>query len=114
MGACDKIELLRLEGRYLQFVVETHTELNLLEHVELCQDCKKEILEAVENDTPLADYGNLFQKKVEDPIVPQSNDYSNPVNFIDARIHWRKRRLKELLENAEMELSSLRARISEF
>jgi len=111
MGRCDTIELLRLEGRYLKFIVENHTELNLLEHVERCDECKEEILRAVENDEPLADYGNLFQKEVEDPIVPQSSDYRTPVNFIDARIQWRKRRLKELMENAEMELSSLKARL---
>ena len=113
MGKCDTIELLRLEGRYLKFIVENHTELNLLEHVEKCKDCKEEILRAVEKDEPLADYGNLFQKEVDDPIVPQSSDYKNPANFIDARIQWRKRRLNELLmENAEMELKSLRTRLA--
>lgn len=111
MGKCETIELLRLEGRYLKFIVENHTELNLLEHVEECEECKKEILQAVENDTPLADYGNLFQKDVEDQIVPQWSDYKNPVNFIDARIQWRKRRLKELMENAELELGNLRERL---
>lgn len=111
MGKCETIELLRLEGRYLKFIVENHTELNLLEHVEKCDECKKEILQAVENDTPLADYGNLFQKEVEDEIVPQWGDYKNPVNFIGARIQWRKRRLKELMENAELELGNLRERI---
>ena len=113
MGKCDTIELLRLEGRYLKFIVENHTELNLLEHVEKCEECQKEILRAVEKDEPLADYGNLFQKEVEDQIVPQSSDYRNPVNFINARIQWRKRRLKELMENAEMELKSLRARLAD-
>jgi len=91
MGKCDTIELLRLEGRYLKFIVENHTELNLLEHVEKCEECQKEILRA----------------------VPQSSDYRNPVNFINARIQWRKRRLKELMENAEMELKSLRARLAD-
>lgn len=113
MGRCETIELLRLEGRYLKFIVETHTELNLLEHVERCDECKKEILRAVENDEPLADYGNLFQKEVDDPIVPQSSDYTNHINFIDSRIQWRKRRLNELMENAEMELASLRARLAD-
>jgi TorA maturation chaperone TorD len=113
MGKCDTIELLRLEGRYQKFIVENHTELNLLEHVEKCEDCKEEILRAVEKDELLADYGNLFQKEVADPIVPQSSDYKNPANFIDTRIQWRKRRLNELMENAEMELKSLRARLAD-
>lgn len=113
MGKCEKIEMLRLEGRYLKFIIETHTELNLLEHVEECDDCKEEILRAVEKDEPLADYGNLFQKDVEDEIVPQWEDYKNPVNFIDARIQWRKRRLQELMKNAELELSNIRTRLSD-
>lgn len=111
MGKCDTIEMLRLEGRYLKFIIETHTELNLLEHVEKCEDCKQEILGAVEKDEPLADYGNLFQKQVEDAIVPQWDDYKNPVNFIDSRIQWRKRRLSELLKNAELELGNIRERL---
>jgi hypothetical protein len=113
MGKCDTIELLRLEGRYLKFIVETHTELNLLEHVEGCDECKQEILPAVQNDEPLADYGNLFQTEVEDQIVPQWSDYKNPVNFIDARIQWRKRRLQELMENAELELGNIRTRLTD-
>ncbi len=113
MGRCETIKLLRLEGRYLKFIVANHTELNQREHGERCDECKEEILKAVEKAEPLADYGNLFQKEVEDPIVPQSSDYKNPVNFIDARIQWRKRRLNKLMENAEMELSSLRARLAD-
>jgi hypothetical protein len=35
----------------------------------------------------------------------------NPENYIDARIQWRKRRLKELLDNAELELGNLRERL---
>ena len=111
MGKCETIEFLRLEGRYLKFTVETHTELNLLEHVEKCTECKNEIHNAVEKDEPLVDYGNLFQKNVEDQIVPQWTDYRKPENYIDARIQWRKRRLKELLENAELELNDLRERL---
>ena len=111
MGKCETIEFLRLEGRYLKFIVETHTELNLLEHVEKCTKCKKEILNTVEKNEPLVDYGNLFQKNVEDQIVPQWTDYRNPENYIDARIQWRKRRLKELLDNAELELNDLRERL---
>ena len=113
MGKCEKIDLLRLEGRYLKFIVETHTELNLLEHAEKCSECKQAVLLAVEKDEPLADYGNLFQKDVEDDIVPRWGDYKNPLNFIDARIQWRKRRLQELMKNAELELGNIRERLSD-
>lgn len=111
MARCDKINLLKLQGQYLGFIVENHAELNILEHIEQCTGCRQQILEAVEKDQPLPDYGNLFQRKFDDETVPQYGDYKNPVNFINARINWRKRKLKELIKNAEMELEDLETRL---
>jgi len=111
MARCDKINLLKLQGQYLGFIVENHAEINILEHIEECTECRKQIKEAVEKNQPLPDYGNLFQREFDDEIVPQYSDYKNPVNFIDARIQWRKRKLKELIKNAEMELEDLETRL---
>ncbi|MCW4048887.1 MAG: hypothetical protein NWE89_04040 [Candidatus Bathyarchaeota archaeon] len=111
MEDCETLDLLRLEGRYMKFIVETMSELNLLEHVEKCETCRDKVRKAMENDQHLADFGNLFEKTVEDETVPQHSDYKNPDNFMDARIQWRKRRLKQLLENAELELQDLRKRV---
>jgi len=111
MEKCDKINLLKLEGQYLGFIVESHAELDILDHIEQCTDCRKKIREAVLKDQPLPDYGNLFQREFDDPSVPQYSDYKNPVNFIDVRIQWRKRKLKELIKNAEMELQDLESRL---
>jgi hypothetical protein len=111
MVKCEKINLLKLQGQYLRFIVENHTELNILEHIEKCSQCRKDILEAFRKDTPLPDYGNLFQREFEDNIVPLYSDYKNPVNFIDARIQWRKRKLTELTENAGLELTDLESRL---
>jgi len=104
MAKCDKVNLLKLQGQFMEFIVENHAELNILEHIEQCTDCRKKIQEAVLKEQQLPDYGNLFQREFDDPTVPQYSDYKNPVNFINARIQWRKRKLKELIKNAEMEL----------
>lgn len=111
MAKCDKINLEKLQGQYLGFIVENHAELNILEHIENCGECRAQIQEAVEKDQPLPDYGNLFQREFDDQTVPQYKDYKNPKNFINARVQWRKRKLKELIKNAEMELEDLESRL---
>lgn len=111
MAKCDKINLLKLQGKYLMFIVENHAELNILEHIEQCEECRLRIRESVEKEKPLPEYGNLFQRKISDETVPQYSDYKNPVNFIDDRVLWRKRKLKALIQNAEMELEDLETRL---
>ena len=111
MAKCDKVNLLKLQGQYLGFIVENHAELDILDHIEQCTDCRKKIQEGVLKDQSLPDYGNLFQREFEDSTVPQYSDYKNPMNFIDARIQWRKRKLKELIKDAEMELEDLESRL---
>jgi hypothetical protein len=66
---------------------------------------------AIEKDESLPDYGTLFQREFDDKTVPQYHDYKNPMNFIDARVLWRKQKLKELIKNAEMELEDLENRL---
>jgi hypothetical protein len=111
MDKCEKVNLLKLQGQYLLFIVENTAELNILEHIETCKECRKQILDAVKNDKPIPDYGNLFQHDFNDPTIPQYTEYKNPLNFIDARIHWRKRKLKELIKNAETELNDIETRL---
>lgn len=111
MEKCDKVNLLKLQGQYLMFVIENHAELNILEHIEECSKCRQTIIKAVEAEKPLPDYGNLFQREYDDPTVPQYSDYKKTENFVDARIQWRKRKLKELIKNAEMELTDLETRL---
>ena len=65
----------------------------------------------IADDMPLPEYGNLFQRQVEDETIPQYTDYKHVDNFIKARINWRRRRLQELIKDAEMELEDLRKRI---
>jgi len=111
MDSCDKVNLLKLQGQYMGFIVEGQTELEILDHIESCTECRQEIKEALENDKPLPDYGNLFQRDMENPAVPRYSDYKKPMNFIDARIQWRKNRVKQLMKEAEMELKDLESRL---
>ncbi|RLI03961.1 hypothetical protein DRO31_00435 [Candidatus Bathyarchaeota archaeon] len=111
MQKCDKVNLLKLQGQYLMFIVENTAELNILEHIEQCSGCKANIIKAVKEDRPVPDYGNMFQREFDDQTVPQYSDYKKPENFVDARVQWRKRKLKELIKNAEMELADLETRL---
>jgi hypothetical protein len=111
MQKCDKVNLLKLQGQYLMFIVENTAELNILEHIETCSQCRENIINAVKEDSPLPDYGNLFQRTFDDQTVPQYSEYKKTENFIDARVQWRKRKLKELIKNAEIELADLETRL---
>jgi len=112
MEDCEQLNLRRLEGSYLKFIVENHAELSLLEHVEKCTACSESIKRLVEAGGHSDDFGSLFQREIDDPSVPQFTDHRNFEGFMDARIQWRKDRLTQLNENAEAELEDLRRRIS--
>lgn len=112
MVECEQLNLRRLEGRYLKFMVENHAELSLLEHVEKCVECRERIRRLVETGGHSADFGSLFQGEVGDPSAPRFEDHGDPEEFMDARIRWRKNRLAQLNESAEAELEDLRGRIS--
>ena len=112
MEDCEQLNLRRLEGSYLKFIVENHAELGLLEHVEDCTTCREHVKKLVETGGSSTDFGNLFQREADDPTAPQFTDHRDHEGFIDARIQWRKSRLKQLNESAEAELEDLRKRIS--
>lgn len=112
MESCEQLDLRRLEGNYLKFIVENHAELDLLEHVENCITCRERIKRLVETDGHSPEFGSLFQREADDPAAPRFTDHRDPMDFIDARIQWRKNRLKQLNESAEAELDDLRRRIS--
>jgi hypothetical protein len=112
MEDCEQLNLRRLEGSYLKFIVENHAELGLLEHVEDCTTCREHIKKLVETDDSSADFGSLFQREADDPAAPRFTDHRDAEDFIEARIQWRKNRLTRLNESAEAELEDLRRRIS--
>jgi hypothetical protein len=106
---CEELDLLRLEGRYLGFIVETHTELNALEHVMRCASCRARVLRSVEDGEDLPAIGSLFQRTHAEEGAPGYE--GDPRAFIDARVEWRKGILERLLDEAEAELESLRGRL---
>ncbi|MFH2109747.1 MAG: hypothetical protein ABIJ47_00650 [Candidatus Bathyarchaeota archaeon] len=110
MEDCDRLDLLWLEGRYLGFIAETSTELNILEHLESCGACRAKVMKAIENDEKILGLGSLFLKSSDDDKVPDYGDDAEA--FVDARIVWRKRKLEELLRSAELELEDLRRGLS--
>lgn len=105
MEDCDRLDLLWLEGRYLGFIVETNSELNILEHLERCSVCRIKIMKSIENDEKILGLGTLFQRGLEEEVPKYGGD---PESFVDARIAWRKRKLEDLLRSAELELEDLR------
>ena len=111
MEKCEKVDLLKLQGQYLGFLVANHTELNILDHIEECRICREKIIKSIKNEKTLLEFGNLFQRSFEDQLVPQYNDYKDINNFIDARIQWRKIKLRKLIDDAEMELKDLETRL---
>ena len=111
MLKCESLNLIRLQGKYLRFIVENYAEFNSLEHIEECRECQKGTLEALENDAPLFYYGDLFIDNFQIDTLSKYSDYKNPLDFIIARILWRKRILKEIIKKAEMELTDLESRL---
>ncbi len=111
MDSCDKVNLLKLQGQYMRFIVESEAELNIIEHIEKCTECRSHIVEAINDDTRLPDYGNLFQREFKEKNIPQYNEHEDPTDFMNARIQWRKGKLKKVIEEAEMELSDLESRL---
>jgi len=113
MEICETVELLRIEGKYLYFIVELSTEIKTLEHAKKCEECREWIRDNIDGEEIYELYGNLFDTTVYDPIVPKYADYEDLDSFIDARINWRIERLDNLYENAEMELQDLKKRLEE-
>ena len=112
MEDCEQLNLRRLEGKYLKFIVENHAELSLLEHVEKCTACRERIKRLIGTDAHSTDFGSLFQREMNDPTAHRFIDHGDPEEFVDARIQWRKSRLSQLNESAKAELEDLRRRIS--
>ena len=111
MKDCEHLKLIRLEGKYLYFIVETSTEMGILEHAKKCKDCREYIKDIVKNNEKSEIFGNLFETDVENTLVPNYSDFKTKDSFIDARIDWRLDRLEKILRDAELELEDLRKRI---
>jgi hypothetical protein len=105
---CDVLDLRRLEGQYLIFIAETHTELNMLEHLETCIPCRKRVIFNLRKGEENEEWGGLLKWDIGDSSAPIYRKYDNAEDFLEARIRWRKGILLKLLESAEVEVESLK------
>lgn len=111
MAECECLELVRLEGEYLRFIVDTHIELNKIEHILECDLCKKSVKEALEsNETVPLGIDDLFS--FSDPEAPGAEEYASNLGYVEACLAWRLGYLKKILERASTELEDLRNRLS--
>jgi hypothetical protein len=112
MEDCEILDLIQIEGRFHKFVVETKNELNVLEHIASCSTCRARIHRDLSQGKDTFEFGNVFKKIVYESNIPDFKDFENLDNFINARIKWRKEKLLEVLDSAEIELKFLRSEIA--
>jgi hypothetical protein len=113
MQKCERLNLLKVQGEYLQFIVDNLDEIGILEHIEKCKECKKEMLEILEKYGRVFAYGNLFDVDFRVEKLPNYKEYEDPLKFIYDRIKWRKKKLNKILKNAEIELRDLEIKLQE-
>jgi hypothetical protein len=111
MKDCEILDLLRVEDKYLKFIVDVHTELNFLEHFENCRICLENIKNNIKDNQELSGFGNLFNKSSINEKHPKYSECETIENFIYSRIQNRKSQLLDILEKTEIELSELKKRI---
>lgn len=111
MLKCESLNLLKLQGQYLKFIVENYDELNILEHIENCEECQKEIVEAIEKRKTLFYFAKIFNQNLPIDILNNFSNNKNLINLIKSRIKCRKKKLNILITNAEMELNDLESRL---
>jgi hypothetical protein len=122
---CEAFRLLELRGEYSSFILDLETELEILKHLQICERCREQIRRSVEEKRKFNGWwGNLFSEDLprilrEDPEsnirteeCPRIENYHNLCEFIDERIRWRRIKLGELKNDAELELTDLEKRIS--
>jgi hypothetical protein len=111
MKDCEILDLLRVEDKYLKFIIDVHTELNFLEHFESCRICLEYIKNNLEDNKELFEFGDLFDKYSVNEKYPKYSEFENIEYFLYSRIQNRKNQLKDILEKTEIELSELKKRL---
>ena len=111
MQKCESLNLVKLQGQYIKFIVENYDELNILEHIENCEECQKDIVEAMEKSKTILNFGKLFHHNLQIESLKNSSDNKNLLNLIKSRIKSRKKKLNRLIVNAEIELNDLESRL---
>ena len=102
-GECEALKLLGLEGEYASFLLGVESEMRLLSHVLVCEECRRGIAEHISGARTL-ELGALDE--LFSPLR------GAPLDEVDAFIERRAKRRIEQLEairgDAELELEDLR------
>jgi hypothetical protein len=110
-----------LKGEYAAFIIELELEVALLEHINECPRCSENIAQVIKTGVHLDDWwNNLFSKELPDffgynndffpekeEYCPSFEEYANVKEFIEARILWRKKKLKNIWYDARTELGGI-------
>jgi hypothetical protein len=123
-GDCEEWRLTYLEGEYEVFIREMELEQRLLRHILSCGACTASIAEmVVDGVLPREEvWGGLFRRDLSDDFTapdsaaylsqlrcPRCSDYGDMAEFVRDRVRWRIEVLDEILADARLELSGLRA-----
>jgi hypothetical protein len=122
---CEGVKLLELRGEYASFIIDLETEREILIHLMGCERCRDRVKLIVQRGEDDDRWNRLFSRDLPEvlgetqdtldasvvlcPRVEESDDVDN---FINARIRWRIKKLRELIDNAETELRDLNSQLS--
>ena len=124
---CEGFRLIELRGEFASFILDLESEVALLGHIIGCRVCREGIRRLIEEGNGRDNWGSaLFSSELPCWLgkhrgtilggkreCPELVDYAEIEDFIEDRIRWSERRLKEILSYAEIELKDLVARLNE-
>ena len=123
-GDCEEWRLTYLEGEYDVFIREMELEQRLLRHVLSCSVCIDSIVAMVIGGGPPREevWGGIYRRDLSDDFTapdsvaypsqlrcPRYSDYEDVAEFVKDRARWRIEVLDEIIADARLELSGLRA-----
>ena len=123
-GDCEEWRLTYLEGEYDVFIREMELEQRLLRHVLSCSACTGSIAALVVEGGPPRDevWGGIYRRDLSDDFeapdsaaspsqlrCPRYSDYEDVAEFVKDRARWRIEVLNEIIADARLELSGLKA-----
>ena len=122
---CESYILLELRGEYISFIIDLETELSILKHFLVCKRCRGYIKRFVEMKCKNEDkWSKLFSRnqpamiidnekitQIKEGTQQKQERVEDNGSFIDERIKWRMTIIRNLIINAESELSDLNLHI---
>ncbi len=119
---CEPLWLLAVESEYVGFLVSLESEKRVLEHIASCEDCRRRLRTVIEKAESEDELDEVFHRELNAWMggsssatinCPLRDDFQDIDSYIDARITWRVGVLRELSNDAELELGHLSNRIKD-